>query len=110
MSMDPIEKFIRDSYTPIITEGKLGMTCLFKHKEGITEDSVVFFEFAKKGWSRKPIVNKRQYVIVDADTRDLLEFLSNYFNLTEENYNDVRKIIVDMGIEAMETFYGDSSM
>jgi hypothetical protein len=108
--MDPIEKFIRDSYTPIITEGKLGMTCLFKHKEGITEDSVVFFEFAKKGWSRKPIVNKRQYVIVDADTRDLLEFLSNYFNLTEENYNDVRKIIVDMGIEAMETFYGDSSM
>ena len=105
--MDPIEKFIRDSYTPIITEGKLGMTCLFKHKEGITEDSVVFFEFAKKGWSRKPIVNKRQYVIVDADTRDLLEFLSNYFNLTEENYNDVRKIIVDMGIEAMETFYGE---
>ena len=110
MCMDPIEKFIRDSYTPIITEGKLGMTCLFKHKEGITEDSVVFFEFAKKGWTRKPIVNKRQYVIVDADTRDLLEFLSNYFNLTEENYNDVRKIIVDMGIEAMETFYGDSSM
>ena len=107
MCMDPIEKFIRDSYTPIITEGKLGMTCLFKHKEGITEDSVVFFEFAKKGWSRKPIVNKRQYVIVDADTRDLLEFLSNYFNLTEENYNDVRKIIVDMGIEAMETFYGE---
>lgn len=105
--MDPIEKFIRDNYTPTITESKLGMTCLFKHKEGLTDDSVVFFEFSKKGWSRKPIVNKRQYVIVDADTKDLLEFLSNYFNLTEENYMDVRKIIVDMGIEAMETFYGD---
>jgi hypothetical protein len=107
--MSPIEKFIRENYTPTISENKLGMSCLFKHKEGLTEDSVVFFEFAKKGWTKKPIINKRQYVIVDADTRDLLEFLSNYFNLTEESYNDVRKIIVDMGISALDDFYGESS-
>jgi hypothetical protein len=36
-----------------------------------------------------------------------LEFLSNYFNLTEESYNDVRKIIVDMGISALDDFYGE---
>jgi hypothetical protein len=105
--MEQIEKFLRDSYSPTITESKLGISCLFKHKEGLTEDSVIFFEFAKKGWSKKPITNKRQYVIVDADTRDLLEFLSKYYNLTEENYMEVRKIIVNMGIEALETFYGN---
>ena len=105
--MDPIEKFIKDNYTPTITESKLGMSCIFKHKEGLTEDSVIFFEFSKKGWSKKPIVNKRQYVIVDADTKELLDFLSKYFNLTEENYNEVRKIIINMGIDAMDTFYGD---
>jgi len=105
--MEQIEKFIRESYSPTITESKLGLSCLFKHKEGLTEDSVVFFEFAKKEWSRKPIINKRQYVIVDADTKDLLEFLSNYFNLTEENYMGVRKILIDMSIEALDKFYGD---
>jgi hypothetical protein len=105
--MDPIEKFIRDNYTPMITESKLGVTCLFKHKEGLTDDSVIFFEFAKKGWSKKPITNKRQYVIVDADTKDLIDFLSNYYNLNEENFNEVRKIIINMGIESLDTFYGD---
>ena len=105
--MEQIEKFLKESYSPTITESKLGLSCLFKHKEGLTEDSVVFFEFAKKGWSKKPIVNNRQYVIVDADTRDILEFLSKYYNLTEENYMDVRKILIDMSIEALETFYGD---
>ena len=105
--LEGIEKFLRDNYSPTITESKLGMSCIFKHKEGLTEDSVIFFEFAKKGWSKKPIINKRQYIIVDADTKDLLEFLSNYYNLTEDNFMDVRKIIINMGIDALDTFYGD---
>ena len=107
MTMEEIETFIRDNYSPMITESKLGMTCLFKHKEGLTDDGVVFFEFAKKQWSKKPILNKRQYVIVDADMRDVLDFLSKYYNLTEESYNDVRKLIVNLSIEAMDKFYGD---
>ena len=105
--MEQIEKFLKDNYTSTITESKLGLSCIFKHKEGITEDSIIFFEFAKKGWSKKQITNKRQYVIVDADTGELLDFLSKYFNLTEDNYNDVRKIIINMGIDAMDTFYGN---
>ena len=107
MTMEEIETFIRDNYSPMITESKLGMTCLFKHKDGLTDDGVVFFEFAKRQWSNKPIMNKRQYVIVDADMRDVLDFLSKYYNLTEDNYNDVRKLIVTMSIEAMDIFYGD---
>ena len=105
--MELIKKFIIDNYSPTITESKLGLSCIFKHKDGLTEDSAVFFEFSKKGWSKKPIMNKRQYVIVDADTRELIDFLSKYFNLTEENYIDVRKILVDMSIEALDIFFGD---
>jgi hypothetical protein len=107
MTMEEIETFIRDNYSPMITESKLGMTCLFKHKDGLTDDGVVFFEFAKKQWSNKPIMNKRQYVIVDADMRDVLDFLSKYYNLTEDNFNDVRKLIVNLSIEAMDKFYGE---
>ena len=46
-------------------------------------------------------------MIVDADMRDLLDFLNSYFSLQEENYHDVRRIIVDMAIEALDLFYGD---
>jgi len=103
--MTPIEKFLKESYTPTIQESKLGISCVFKHKKGVTDDSVVYFEFAKKQWTKKPIVPKRQYIIVDADMRDLLDFLNKYFNLEEENYHDVRKIIVDMAIESLDKFY-----
>ena len=103
--MDPIEKFLRNNYTPTITENKLGLSCLFKHKRGLTEDSVVFFEFAKKSWSKKPIFNDRQYVIVDADTRDIISFLNSYYNLEEENYNEVRRVIIDMAMNALDSFY-----
>jgi hypothetical protein len=103
--MTPIEKFLKESYTPTIQEGKLGISCVFKHKDGVTDDSIVYFEFAKKQWTKKPIVPKRQYIIVDADMRDLLDFLNKYFNLEEENYHDVRKIIVDMAIESLDRFY-----
>ena len=63
MTMEEIETFIRDNYSPMITESKLGMTCLFKHKDGLTDDGVVFFEFAKRQWSNKPIMNKHLWPI-----------------------------------------------
>ena len=50
--MDHIEKFLNEKFTKVITEDKMGIKCLFKHNEGIIDDGVVFFEFAKKGWSK----------------------------------------------------------
>ena len=105
--MEIIKKFLEDNYTTTITKSKLGLSCIFKHKEELTDDSIVFFEFSKKQWSKKPIMNKKQYVIVDADMRDLLEFLSKYFNLSEENFMGVRKILIDMAMDALDKFYGD---
>jgi hypothetical protein len=105
--MNVIEKFIIEQYSPMITEDSNGIKCLFKHKEGLTDDGVIYFEFAKKGWSKKPIVSKRQFVIVDAQMTDVLQFLNQYYNLSEEDYHDVRTTIVNMAIQKMEEFYGD---
>ena len=104
--MTPIEKFLRNNYTPIVTETKLGLSCILKNKEGSIEDSVVYFERPKKGWSKKPIISNEQFLITDADTTELINFLSQYFSLTEENYMDVKKIIINMSTEAIRSHYG----
>jgi len=84
--MDTIEKFIVEQYSPMITEDSNGIKCIFKHKEGLTEDGVIYFEFAKKGWSKKPIMSKKQFVIVDAHMTDVLQFLNQYYNLNEDEH------------------------
>ena len=53
--MDHIHKFLNEHFTQRITEDKNGIKCLFKHKEGLIDDGVVFFEFAKKGGVKNPL-------------------------------------------------------
>ena len=105
--MDHIEKFLNEKFTKVITEDKNGIKCLFKHNEGIIDDGVVFFEFAKKKWSKKPIMNKRQFVIVDADMGDVLQFLNQYYNLSEDDFNSIRHYIVNTSIKKVEEFFGE---
>lgn len=105
--MEGVEKFLREQFTPKVVEDKMGIKCLFQHKNKVVEDGVVFFEFAKKKWSKKPIMSNRQFVIVDADMTDVLTFLNSYYNLTEEDYSKVRKIIIDMGVEQVDKFFGN---
>ena len=103
--MTEIEKFLNEQFTQVITEDKMGIKCLYKHKEGVIDDGVVFFEFAKKKWSKKHIMNKRQFVIVDADMGDVLQFLNQYYNLSENDYQEIRSLIVNMSIEHVEKFF-----
>jgi hypothetical protein len=44
---------------------------------------------------------------VDADMTDVLTFLNSYYNLSEEDFSTVRKVIIDMGVEHIERFYGN---
>lgn len=104
--MEGVEKFLKEEFIPKVVEDKQGIKCLFKHKNNLVDDGVVFFEFAKKSWSKKPLMSNRQFVIVDADMSDVLQFLNSYYNLTEEDYSRVRKIIVDMGVSHVEKFFG----
>lgn len=103
--MDRIEKFLNEKFTKVITEDKNGIKCLFKHNEGIIDDGVVFFEFAKTTWTKKPIMSKTKFVIVDAHMSDVLQFLNKYYNLSEEDYHQVRSTIVNMSIESVEKFF-----
>jgi hypothetical protein len=103
--MDPMINFIEEHYIPTISEDSMGMKCVFKHKEGLTEDGLVYFEFSKRGWSKKPVVNKRQYVIVDAKMGDVLQFLNQYYNLCEDDYHQVRTAIINLAIDKMDSFY-----
>jgi hypothetical protein len=92
--MTPIEKFIKDNYTPIIDEDKVGMKCVLKHKSKLTEDGVVYFH--------KWVKNKKkdvEYLIVDAHIDDICEFLYTYYNLIEDDKETVKKIIVEMSIQ-----------
>jgi hypothetical protein len=104
--MDAVEKFLKEQFIPKVMEDKMGIKCLFQHKDKLVEDGVVFFEFAKKSWSKKPIMSNRQFVIVDADMTDVLTFLNSYYNLTEEDYGKIRKVIVDMAVNHVEKFFG----
>ena len=105
--MEGVEKFLKEQFIPKVVEDKQGIKCLFQHKDKLVEDGVVFFEFAKKKWSKKPIMSNRQFIIVDADMTDVLTFLNSYYNLSEEDFSTVRKTIIDMGVEHIENFYGN---
>ena len=105
--MTEVEKFLNEQFVQVITEDKTGIKCLFKHKEGLIDDGVVFFEFAKKKWSKKPIMSKRQFVIVDCDMSDVLTFLNQYLNINENDFPTIRHYIVNKSIEKVEDFFKD---
>jgi len=104
--MEGVEKFLKEQFIPKVVEDKQGIKCLFQHKDKLVEDGVVFFEFAKKSWSKKPIMNKKQFVIVDADMTDVLTFLNTYYNLSEDDFPNVRKVIIDMAMSHLDKFFG----
>ncbi len=104
--MEGVEKFLKEEFIPKVVEDKQGIKCLFKHKNNLVDDGVVFFEFAKKSWSKKPIMSKKQFVIVDADMGDVLTFLNQYYNLSEDDYSTVRKTIIDMAMSHIDKFFG----
>ena len=105
--MTEIEKFLNKEFTQVITEDKMGIKCLFRHKKSVIEDGVIYFEKAKKSWSKKPIMNKRQYIITDANMTDVLEFLNKYINITEDDYPTIRNYIIKRSIEKVENFFKD---
>ena len=107
MYMEGVEKFLKEQFILKVVEDSMGTKCLFQHKDKVVEDGVLIFEFSKKKWSKKPIMSNRKFIIVDADMTDVLTFLNSYYNLTEDDYSKVRKIIIDMGVGHIDRFYGN---
>ena len=107
MYMEGVEKFLKEQFILKVVEDSTGTKCLIQHKDKVVEDGVLIFEFSKKKWSKKPIMSNRKFIIVDADMTDVLTFLNSYYNLTEDDYSKVRKIIIDMGVGHIDRFYGN---
>ena len=96
--MEEIRKFIEERFTPTVQEDKNGMKVVFTAP--MTEGTI-WFERAKRGWSKKPL-STNTYIIVDAEMVHMLDFLNRYYNLTEDHYQDVRKLLIQMGMDVMD--------
>jgi len=105
MNMDYVEKFIRDNFTPIVSEDKNGMKVIFRSKNS-TDDGIVWFERAKVGWIKKPI-KQNHYIITNASMEGVLDHLHKYYNLDEGKYNEVRQQIIHMSISIIEDYFSE---
>jgi hypothetical protein len=103
MNMDYVEKFINEYFSPQVEEDMRGMKVVYKSKTSM-DDGVVWFERAKTGWVKKPI-KQNHFIIVDADMGGVLEHLNKYYNLTEEHYPHVRKVIIQMSIDVIDKYF-----
>lgn len=100
-----IEKLIDDTHKITLTEDSKGIKVIITPKVGgLNTESVVWMEPAKIGWNKKPIVYRNQYVITDANTTSLMEFLNRYINLSEEDYHTVRRVIINKSIKMVEDY------
>ncbi len=104
---EEIEKFIDENFTPLVNDNGDNVTIIYEGKVGGIENGIVWMETAKKGWSKKPIQNKNKYIIVDADLTGVLEFLSRYYSLSEEDYGLVRRILIEHSMDALNEYRWD---
>ena len=98
MDMKEIREFIEESFTPRVDEDMNGMKVIFTSTVG---DGTIWFERAKRGWSKKPL-STNQYIIVDADLGHVLTFLNRYYQLNEDNYQDIRRMFIQLGMDMID--------
>jgi len=101
--MDEYIDFIKENYTHLVREDKNGLKVIFTSKENLTEDGTIWFEPAKKGWSKKPLQQRNTYIIVDAYLVHIFEFLRRYFNL-EDQMEQVRGAMIRHAINIMDEY------
>lgn len=98
--MDRYIKFINENFTPTVSEVNGGMCVILKNNEDIIPESKVWFELAKRGWSKKPISNN-VFVITDVYVIPLLDFMDKYMGLKEDDYDKVRTSIINYSTETI---------
>lgn len=105
--MNQYIKFIEENFTPRVSESKNGMCVTLRNNSEVVPDCEVWFERAKKGWSKKPISNN-VLVIVDVYVIPLLDFMDKYMGLKEDDYDMVRTSIINYSTETIHKhLHGD---
>ena len=97
--MDMME-YIKENFTPTVTEDKDGMKVILTNGSEVVPDCIVWFEPAKRGWSKKPI-SGNQYIIVDAYLLPLFEFFTKYIGVSEDDYQDLRLNVIHYTMDIM---------
>ena len=103
-TMDEYVDFLKENYTFKVDEDKRGMKVVFTSKDSLTEDGIIWFEPAKRGWSKKPLQQRNTYIIVDAYFVHIFEFLRRYFNL-EDQLTQVRGALIQLSMEIMDDYF-----
>lgn len=98
MGMDKIRDFILENFTPRVNEDSRGLKVVFSSQVG---EGTIWFEKAKRGWTKKPI-STNSYIIVDAELTHILTFLNRYYQIKEEHYHDIRRMFIEMGMDVMD--------
>ena len=93
--------YIKKNFTPTVTEDMNGMKVILTNDSEVVPECIIWFEKAKRGWSKKPI-NTNQYIIVDAYLLPLFEFLTKYMGIEEERYQELRMEVIHYSMDIMD--------
>jgi len=103
-TMDGVDKFLRDYFSPQVEEDSKGIKVVFIARNQLVTPSIIWFRTAKRGWSRKPL-SQNKYIIVDADTQGVLDFVNKYYGIEEKDLPTIRTAIVNLAIDVIDNYF-----
>ena len=95
-------EYIKENFTPRVEEDKNGMKVILSNNSEVVPDCIIWFERAKRGWSKKPVGNTNQYIIVDGYLLPLFEFFTKYIGVSEDDYQDLRLNVIHYSMDIMD--------
>lgn len=104
--MNDVDKLINEYYTPLVEEYDGGVRVLYRGNT--STDGIIWFERAKTGWVKKPI-KQNHFIIVDADMTGVLDNISKYHNISEEDYQVIRTSIINRSIKVVNEYFNTDS-
>ena len=104
MGMEMID-YIKENFTPRVEEDKSGMKVILSNNCEVVPDCIIWFEPAKRGWSKKPVGNTNQYIIVDGYLLPLFEFFSKYMGMGEDKQEELRRQLIYYCMDIMDNYF-----
>ena len=104
LAIDP-EKRLDEFEELIDRTHKNGMKVILSNNSEVVPDCIIWFEPAKRGWSKKPVGNTNQYIIVDGYLLPLFEFFSKYMGMGEDKQEELRKELIYYCMEIMDNYF-----
>ena len=85
--------------------GKTNVGNIQLARSTVDVDCIIWFERAKRGWSKKPVGNTNQYIIVDGYLLPLFEFFSKYMGMEEDKQEELRRQLIYYCMDIMDNYF-----